>query len=294
MLEYGLGAGVRYINALPTRGINSDEKEMDPFKQTRPFANGMLGASYLPGERWNLKANIATGVRAPNLSELSSNGLHEGIYTYEIGDPDMRNEQNINADLGLYYLGERFEFGASAYYNHFMGYIYLQPTEEEWFGFPVYRFTQGDANIYGGEISTAYKPRFVEGLKVSASYAELTGQLVNGEYLPYMPAQKLKPEIRYDGSRENGSSFYGFVNTELVLDKNEVNSEESATMGYTLLNAGAGISFSTARARYRLNLSASNLLNEAYYDHLSRLKNFGFLNMGRNVTLTLKINFKNQ
>lgn len=294
IMEYGLGGGVKYIQTLETPSVNSAEKDIDPFEQLRPFYNGMVGVSYIPDSRLNVKANLATGVRAPNLAELSSNGLHEGIYTYEIGDPDMSNEQNINGDVGFYYSDNVIDFSVSGYYNHFNGYVYLEPTSEEWFGFPIYRFVQHDADIYGSEWTVGISPPFTKGVRLAATYSQLVGKLDDGEYLPYMPAQKVKPEIRYDYSMKNGKSFYGFVSSDFVLTQDKINVEENETPAYTLLNAGFGFRFSSAKAGYSINLSGTNLLNEAYYDHMSRLKNFGLLNMGRNVVITLKVNFKNQ
>jgi iron complex outermembrane receptor protein len=33
-----------------------------------------------------VRLNLASGFRAPNLAELTSNGVHEGTNRYEIGD----------------------------------------------------------------------------------------------------------------------------------------------------------------------------------------------------------------
>lgn len=292
IVEYGLGGGFRYINALPTKGVNSEEKEMRPFEQTRTFTNGMLGLTYNPTQKWNLKANLATGVRAPNLAELSSNGLHEGIYTYEIGNPEMANEQNLNSELGIDFSGEVFQFGISAFYNQFHNYIYLQPTDEEWFGFPVYRFLQHDAAIYGGEANIGLTPPVVEGLKLSVGFSGLVGVLSNGTYLPFMPAQKLKPEIRYETKMaKKGGSFYMFANSSIVNAQQLENPEETETPGYTLVNAGLGCEILGSKLVYNLSLTANNLLNEAYYNHLSRLKPYGLLNIGRDISISLKINY---
>lgn len=290
IFEYGLGVGTRYIKTLETKTVNSAEKDISPFEQIRPFYNGMLGTSYLPNDKWNIKVNLSTGVRSPNLAELSSNGLHEGIYTYEIGDPDMKNEQNINGDISIYHFGKFLEFSVSGFYNHFNGYIYLEPTSEEWFGFPIYRFKQYDAQLYGSESTIKIKPS--KEFEVSASYSELIGRLYNGEYLPYMPAQKIKPEIRYNRKSDN-SSWYCFINNDFVLEQNLINSEENTTPSYNLLNAGIGATLKRKKTNYSINVSANNLLNEAYYDHMSRFKNFGLLNMGRNISINLKINFSN-
>lgn len=288
--EYGLGTGLRHINTLPTPTVNTAEKEIEPFDQTRAFYNFMAGASYFPTHSLTLKVNLSSGVRAPNLAELSSNGLHEGIYTYEIGDPNMDNERNVNGEVGIFFKKPQWEFSLSGYYNQFKGYIYLQTTEEEWFGFPVSRFEQQNAAIYGSELSLAWMPQSLQGLKLLASFNELIGKLDDGRYLPYMPAWKLKPEIRYEDSFRKLTGF-SYINCDWVFSQNRLNDEERPTPSYSLLNAGVGIDFPGKNVNYSIVLSGKNLLNQVYYDHLSRLKNYGINNMGRNLTLQLKINF---
>lgn len=292
IFEIGLGSGVRHINSLYTPTVNSAEKQIAPFKQNRLFSNGLIGMDYIPNDKWNIKINLSSGVRAPNLSELSSNGLHEGIYTYEIGDPTMKNEQNVNGDLGIYRHGKSFDFSLSGFYNYFIGYIYLDPTNEQWYGFPVYRYRQHNARIYGGEATIAYRPQMIKGLEFSSSYSGLIGQLDNGQYLPYMPAQKFHPEISYKKQRNN-KKIYAFVNADLVMPQNLVNNAEKKTPGYQLINTGIGIDFTKKKAKYSINIAANNLLNQAYYNHMSRLKNFGLLNMGRDISINFKIQLIN-
>ena len=106
-----------------------------------------------------------------------------------------------------------------------------------------------------------------------------------------MPAQKVKPEIRFDYNRDEKHTAYVFINTDFVMRQGLVNSRETPTPAYKLFNAGLGIILKTKNADYTLNLAANNLLNEAYYDHLSRFKSLGLLNMGRDISITLKINF---
>src|SRR6185503_4803355 len=104
------------------------------------------GVTYYPNRKINLKFNAATGVRIPNLAELSSDGLHEGVFTYEIGSSSLKNEQNLSANLLVDYKSGAFEISVSPFYNRFFNYVYLAPTSEQWFGFPVYRYLQQDAN----------------------------------------------------------------------------------------------------------------------------------------------------
>jgi iron complex outermembrane receptor protein len=48
-----------------------------------------------------LRLNVVSGFRAPNLAELTSNGIHEGTNRYEVGNSDLKTEQNVQTDLNL-------------------------------------------------------------------------------------------------------------------------------------------------------------------------------------------------
>jgi iron complex outermembrane receptor protein len=291
-LEYGAGAGNRYIKTLLTPTVNTADKNIDPFSISRPFGNGMLGIALNPDKHWNIKVNASTGVRTPNLAELSSNGLHEGIFTYEVGDPNMTVEQNLMADLSIAYGSKWFSLGASVFHNRFWNYIYLDPTTEDWFGFPVYRFRQQGARLYGGELTAAFTPQWVKGLEISASYEGLVAKTDDGNRLPFIASQKVKPQVRYDiTGPKNGMKGYVFTNADVVMAQNHPAPEETATAAYTLWNAGAGITLGPSSMPIEINVAANNLLNKAYYDHLSRFKSLGLLNIGRNITISIKINF---
>ncbi|MCB9236078.1 MAG: TonB-dependent receptor [Bacteroidia bacterium] len=291
VVEYGAGGGFRGIKTLLTPTVNTPDKDIDPFTQGRWFGNGMAGLCLNPTRDLSLRLNAATGVRAPNLAELSSNGLHEGIYTYEIGDPTMKNEQNLNGELGLDYDRKWFSASVSGFANLFRGYIYLDPTDEDWFGFPVFRFRQHDARIVGAEARVGVKPPLIAGLEVSGTWAGLRGTLDNGEFLPYMPAQKLTPEVRYTFRGSGGRRGYAFVNCNFVFSQLLTAPEEAPTASYQLLNGGAGMEFPTPKAMYSVGIAGNNLLNQTYFDHMSRYKNFGLNNMGLDLSLNFKITF---
>lgn len=148
ILEAGGGLGNKSIKTFETDQLNSPGKEIQPFSINRPSFNGMLGASFLPTESLTMKGNLSTGYRAPNLAELSSNGLHEGTIRYEIGDPSLKIEHNLNGDLTFEYTNANFFFYLSGYYNQIYNYIFLAPTSEEFFGYPIYRYRQQDSHLY--------------------------------------------------------------------------------------------------------------------------------------------------
>jgi iron complex outermembrane receptor protein len=53
---------------------------------------GSVGAVWNVTDHTNIRLNIARGFRAPNMSELGSDGGHEGTLRYEIGNPDLKAE----------------------------------------------------------------------------------------------------------------------------------------------------------------------------------------------------------
>jgi iron complex outermembrane receptor protein len=290
LLEGGAGTGIRYINTLPTKGVNTLDQELRPFTQWRPYWNAMLGLTCFPTKGLNLKANLSTGVRAPNLSELSANGLHEGVYTYELGDPEMTNEQNVNAEAGAFYNSRYVKTGMSIYQNRFQNYIYLKPTTGEWFGFPVSVFTQQDATLTGGEAYLKIIPVPKAGMSAGITYAQVVGVLDDGEYLPFMPARKLVPELRYEATSQSVFN-YCFVSMDVVYPQDLVSTNEKTSPSYNLLNAGLGVAWQKNKTRYNLGLSGNNLLNAAYADHLSRIRYFGFNNPGINLSVNFRMTF---
>lgn len=292
--EFGLGGGWRHIQTLLTPGQNSAEKDLAPFSTDLNFGNGLFGLSYQAHPQLRFKFNLASGSRSPNLAELGANGLHEGIYIYELGNPNLQNEQNVNTEIGLDVNLENWQFNAALYRNWFRNYIFLQATNSEWFGFPVYHFVQNPALLKGYEISLNYRLPFWEIAQIGIEAAQVIGQLEDGNYLPFMPAATLKPSLRIEQKAQARIKWHAYLNTEFVAAQNRTASDESPSEAYQLVNAGFGLSWQAMHANYQLNISAQNLLDQAYASHLSRIRTFGILNMGRSVNLSLKINFKHK
>lgn len=287
ILENGVGVGEKWIKTYFTPTVNSPEKEIRPFGKFSLYYNAFSGLSFIPDNTFNLKMNVATGVRIPNLAELSSNGLHEGVFTYEIGSPALKNEQNIALNCYANYVQKYIECTVSPFYNYFFNYVYLAPTSEEWFGFPVYRYRQQDAIQYGAEFTLTVKP--VRHLQTGVSYSGMVSKTKDGNYTPFIPAQKISPSVQYGFGLKRLDNLSVFTNADYCFAQNNVYPGEIATPRYILWNAGISAVVHQENTAYDFSISANNLLNTAYYDHLSRFKYFGLLNVGRNITLMLKI-----
>ena len=120
--------------------------------------NGALGFKTNLLNNTTIRLNLASGFRAPNLSELASDGTHEGTNRYEIGSLDLENEQNFQIDLALEYKNEHIELFANAFYNKVNNYIFLNPNGDFIDDDPVFVYEQENASLYGGEFGFHLHP----------------------------------------------------------------------------------------------------------------------------------------
>jgi len=292
VLETGIGFSLRNIHTFETLGVNTPDKSIAPFDKTLPGLNGSAGFAWNPNNNWNLKANIGTGFRSGNLAELSSDGLHEGTLRYEIGDPNLKIEQNINSEISVNYSSRNFQFSVAAYLNHFLNYIYLAPTGTQYLGFDVFKYEQFDADLYGSESTLGINFPFYERLRFETNFSIVTGKLSGGTYLPFIPPAKWTQQLQFkfeNGKRLNNVFF--FVMTEEHFAQDNPAEFETPTDAYWLLNAGLNGNWRTRDRTFMFSITGNNLLNRNYYDHLSRFKEYDIHNIGRNIIIHLTIPF---
>jgi iron complex outermembrane receptor protein len=286
LLEGGLRYDFKLIrtfatNTLNIRGNDSPTQEILPFKNFYNAFNISFGTSVQLTQELDFKSNASTGYRPGNLAELSSNGLHEGSLRWEIGKPDARIEQNLNVEGSLIYAHEHVRASVSVYKNDFRNYFYLAPTGLEYFGFQIYRFQQSNATLKGGEAMIDWNPTGSR-LALTSSYSFISARKADGNYLPFIPANKINSDLKYFLRRNTKASNSSIrVGGTYVFAQNHPSDFETSTNAYFLLNAGG--SLTGKRATW--SLTCNNLLNKTYFDHLSRFKYYGIYNMGRNIVL---------
>jgi len=118
------------------------------------------------------------------------------------------------------------------------------------------------------------------------------GKQQNGDYLPFVPAHKLKFELRAEKDKLGVfKNVFASVNTQTAFDQNNAAPDETTTPGYTLLDLGLGGQLTLKQQPIFIGLNANNVLDTQYIDHLSTLKEVNLYNPGRNVSLTLKVPF---
>lgn len=262
--------------------------------------NGSFGGVYRFNDWFTAKANVSSGFRAPNLAELTSNGLHEGVFQYEIGNPDFEKEQSIEADLGVIVQSKYVSLDAAVFNNSINNYIYLGQTSDSINGYPVFRYSQSDAVLRGIEADLTITP--IRWLAINATYSTVLGERRDGANLPLIPADKITSAVHIElSSWKFMKSPYFEISTYTALAKTKLAENEVGTPAYTLLNAAFGCDLKFEKQLLSISIACNNILNKTYTDFMSRIKLlsatyngqvFHANNIGRNIIIAVKIPFK--
>ncbi|WP_438966150.1 TonB-dependent receptor [Flavobacterium sp.] len=292
--QHALIAGIRFDNRkieTETHGEAGEEGYFEAINKKFQSFNAALGYKTTWTSKFTSRINVASGFRAPNLSELTSNGVHEGSNRYEIGNSNLKNEQNFQVDLNLEYKSEHFEVFTNGFYNHINNYIFISPTGTMIQDNFVFDYVQSNAYLFGGEAGIHFHPHPFDWLHLTSSFESVTGKQSNEEYLPLIPANQWKNNIRGEFNIKNWLTK-GFASLQVnhTLAQNNFSAFETKTNDYTLINLSFGGTVKLGKSSIDLTLNANNLLDKTYINHLSRLKTDGIPNMGRNVILGM--NFK--
>ncbi|MDR2410454.1 MAG: TonB-dependent receptor [Bacteroidales bacterium] len=290
--QIGLRFDERYIKS-KEHGTEGEEGYFSEFSRQYPAFNFSTGIYQQLPEQFSLRVNLSSGYRAPNMFELLSDGVHEGTNRYEIGNNNLKTENSYQADISIGYNSEHVEVFLNPYFNYINHYIYLQPTNETIDDIFVYRYVQNDAFLYGGEAGFHFHPHPWDWLHVEGTYNCAFGQNTKFNYLPLMPSQKINAIIRASFSwKKVLHKFSVYIQEQYSFTQNQIAEYEELTKDYNLINAGVSFDFKAGKQHILFSVAVNNIFNETYYDHLSRYKQDGIYNMGRNLNVQLGLPFQ--
>jgi iron complex outermembrane recepter protein len=294
--------------------------KFDSFRNNYNGTSGSIGLSYQLSQNSTFKFNLSRGFRAPNISELASNGQHEGTLRYEIGTKNLKSEISHQIDIAYFYKSNHLSFEFTPFINNISNFIYTSklsnligqdsiidlndPAQ-------VFQFKQGNTTLLGGELYIDFHPHPLDWLHIenSFSYVQATQskQSDSSKYLPNIPAPKYRAELRANLKKTGNhlSNAYYKVGIDYFFPQNKIYSAfgtETATPSYTLLGMGVGgnLKFYNKKDFLSIFISANNLTNVGYQSHLNRLKyapqnlqtnRNGVYNMGRNISIKLIVNW---
>ena len=332
-----LNGGVRYdYRRLHGDALQEDgEMRFTDFSRHFNGLTGSIGAVCNINEHVNLRLNVARGFRTPNMSELASNGIHEGSIRYELGSQQLKAEYSLQADLGVDFTSQYVSAQLALFANRIDNYIFTHRVPEEIEdGYLTYAYTQGDARLLGFEAGIDFHP--IHSVHFSNTFSYVDAQLMHAsadtKYLPFTPAPKWSSELKWElfhhshstishhhsdyasalshmashvSHVASGLSFnnlYVAAGLDCYLKQTHIYSAddtETATPAYALFSLSAGTDLQiNGKKVAELYITADNLFNRAYQNHLSRLKyadknsmtgRRGVYNMGRNITFKIVV-----
>ncbi len=295
-VEVGGRYDYRYLQAITISSTFPREIK----RENRDFQNYgfSAGAKYSFSSAFIAKADFGIVQRAPEVNELYSSGLHQGLASIEYGNPNLHAENSIKALLTVESnLKQKVFLQVTGYYQQIIDYIYLKPTGEFELtisgSFPVFEYTQTDARIYGFDFLTSYQA--TENLKFVLKYAYLKGDEIKVDIpLIYMPPNNLLLSANYAlknwGKSTNNS--VGISGKYVAQQKGYLPGQDflAPPNAYFLLGAEANTSFKFTNNMLDVGLRAENLLNTVYRDYLNRMRYFAN-DLGINVSLRLTFHF---
>jgi iron complex outermembrane receptor protein len=233
-----------------------------------------------------LRVNLSSGFRAPSLIELFADGVHHGSFQYKKGNTNLNAETSLQADLSLQINNENSLISFDLFYNNINDYIYLNPSLIFADGYRVYDYLQQDAVLYGGEFHLNKKTN-LNWLKYYSSIEYIFGETSDKEALPFISPLTFNQVFNIDFSNDYSLEIDFIAKAK----QGRVSNYEEKTSGYSLLNLSGN--WKTTFLENDLNIfwTVNNVFDKEYYDHLSRLKNAGIYEMGRNLSIGLKYNF---
>ena len=242
--------------------------------------------------------NLGYSVRNPEVNELYSNGLHQGVGGIEEGNPNLKQEVSFKNTLSIKTkIKNKFSFETLLYYQEFQDYIFLNPEDEFRLtirgAFPVFKYEQKQAQIMGFDAVASYQ--FFERVELVAKYSFLYGSdKTNNIPLIYMPANNLYGELNYQIPK-----LGPFENVEIQLNNRYVFKQNNLLPSQDYLEApeaynlvGVKLSSKKQFKKVKLNtyLRIENLLNVSYRDYLNRLRYFAD-DLGINAIVGISLSF---
>jgi iron complex outermembrane receptor protein len=288
-------------------------EELDNQILTNPQLNfynssGTLGATYSFDNNYKLFFNYSIASRAPNPSELFSEGLHHSASRIELGDLRFNSEIGHKVSLTFQRDNDIFSFSVNPYVNTISDFIVIEPTEIQQTvrgNFQVWEYRQTNAQLLGLDVDASYN--FAKNFHLNNQFSLVKGyDRTRDEPLISMPPVNTKNEIVYQNPQLNNirlslQSDYNLRQNEFPDNNFAVFIPDTETMevvdvstppeAYHLLNFNSSIDFRTTKTvTLTVGFGVTNLLNTSYRNYLNRLRYYAD-DLGRNFLFNLKINY---
>lgn len=307
--RFTLQAGARYDWSRYTPDgpatISIGGTEVPVRQRTFGSVSGSLGVLYAVTASSRIGASVSRAFRTPDFNELYSDGPHLAANSYDVGNPELRHETGIGLDLFGRFNGEHLRGEVAVFRNTLNDFVFPasrgRVERGPQAGRPRLQYANENARFRGaeGEIEWHVMRGWV--LHGTASYVEAeftsardpiplfenqdTVFLTPSDHPPLIPPFNGKVGLRYESPR-----YFGGADVRWAAEQDRTGDFETPTDGYQIVNLNAGIRFEQGVRFHTITLRIENLLDQAYREHLSRIKDI-MPQPGRNISLLYRLNF---
>ena len=277
-------------NTVPRKVLNFENRYLN--------YTASLGMLYTFSEQFSMNYNVGFATRNPEVNELYSNGLHQGVSGIEEGDINLSSENAIKNTLSFTTKKkDRLFVEVLIYHQYIQDYIYLQAQDEFRLtirgAFPVFRYEQADAQIYGLDLVTKYQINekwltelnysFIQGNEIDDNTAliNLPSNSILSTTSFQIPQVKSLKNVELEMIHK-----YVFEQTNITKDQDFVVPPD----GYYLLGFRASAEKQFKSIRLGGHVGVENALNAKYRDYLNRQRYFAD-EVGRNLTVGAVVSF---
>ncbi|MBT8324922.1 MAG: TonB-dependent receptor [Winogradskyella sp.] len=266
------------------------------------------GLNYAFSDSSEVLFQYALSSRAPNPSELFSDGLHHSAARIELGDLRLQQEVSNRVGGSYNYKSSDFGFNIEAYYNYINDFIYLEPIGIEATirgAFPVWNYRQNNADFFGIDLSANYSVLENVTLTNNTSFIQ-ANDLDNNRPLIDIPpitiingltvskpkwndlSLSLKSEWVLEQQNFPDNNFEAYIPT---TEENVLVDISSPPPAYHLVHLYSEATFKISKtSELKTSLSVTNLFNTNYRAYLNRLRYFAD-DVGTNVLLQIQFNY---
>jgi iron complex outermembrane receptor protein len=285
--DWTVEAGARWDRVSADALAEDDDAAIGNIRdRTFDALSGSLGVlRRLPGGL-SAGASLARAFRAPDISELYSEGPHLASYSFEVGNPDLDTEVGTGFDLFLRLDRGSVRAEAALFRNDIDGYLYPRETGETSprTQLPIYQYTGADARLAGveGSLDLAWSEHWA----IDGTVSLVRGTLTETDTpLPFIPPVNGRAGLRYDTPG-------WFAGTEIRFSarQDRLGEFETPTDGYAVFGLSGGLRTTLAGRLHSMTLRIDNVTDEGYRNHLSRTKDI-MPEAGRGVSLVYRIVF---
>ena len=140
------------------------------------------------------------------------------------------------------------------------------------------------SEINGGEILASYIGKNID---INTDFSFVRGlDKTNKTNLSFMPADKFQLTLSTKENRDLSTS----IRFTKGFEQSRLGEFETITPGYSLIDIYGSYSFGSSNGNHRLIFNVNNILDEEYYNHLSKIKTI-MPEFGRRISLQYRYLF---